>query len=131
MAEDMIIMSPSNRENMAVKVAQLEDQLKRERLNYDSIIQDLQRKLANNTVITIYLNISLTFLKNSASSSDLSLAKAKEIEDINQNLSAQISEYNKLIKRLYEDNGGKVRFIVILCLVNRMRILKRRECWKI
>ena len=32
-------------------------------------------------------------------------SKAKELEEVNRNLSAQIGEYNKLVMRLHEDDG--------------------------
>ncbi len=45
-----------------------------------------------------------------SASSNVSQSKNEELEEVNGNLNAQISEYNKLIKRLYDD-PAKVKFL--------------------
>jgi len=59
---------------------------------YDSTIRELEAKLKG-----------FGTENGKSGSKDVTQSKNEELEEINSNLNAQISEYNKLIKRLYDE----------------------------
>jgi len=80
-------------EDLTRKVTQLEEQLSRDTKNYEAKIRDLETKLASSSNTS-----SLNSLGNNNPTE-----KMIELKEVNENLNAQITEYNKLIKRLYDE----------------------------
>lgn len=94
---------------MARRVAQLEDQSGRDKQYYESRIRELEGKLLQFAGVRSFgLQKVIIFIQAGPSHGGGNQSgKNQELEEINENLNAQISEYNKLIKRLYE-NGVTV-----------------------
>jgi serine/threonine protein kinase len=69
-----------------------EERITKEALQSDRTIKDLEAKLKG-----------FGSENGKSVSSNMSQSKNEELEEVNGNLNAQISEYNKLIKRLYDD----------------------------
>jgi len=75
----------------------LEDKLTSQVRQSDVIIRDLESRLKDAQ------SKSIVGVENGKNSKDSKQTQNEELEEINSNLNAQISEYNKLIKRLYDD----------------------------